>query len=699
MEAVDNLSSLVELEIPVEASMEEESDRVQWLDATHIAENREAVKETFRTIHNYLEHIYRKEKGDLKDPELQRGINAIMVLAGEAAQKLDKYTSLFKGQRGQEATSELKEYKDLQDYYHSKITKRFSKAPEKEQVFEQETAAVQESEKADVQRKSLKDLETVRRDKEYELFYIRKENGMPFFNPSLLRHVRLVGEFDETLSDPEGDDPLLKIKMLEDVEAHTAAKEILHQVAPYLDEYYKEAMHHKSRDFVISLNNAVMALMLAANPRNRITEGSGKHSLNYFIDFHTFLRSALESQDYQDLASLKIESEDAFTKSLMHLTHALCTGLFTHVGSHKAAISFIQRLIEKGEAKTKKGGQESVWNELLENDEQIRYVLKRYPSGPLLKTLDLFREGEEKKGFDPLAQENFPSQLYTLASNDLHVTALRFPAPIHQELIAKAEIAPEFRGFLRALQTELGGQKHLLFNLQDRTSWREHARCSVLEKMQNEAEFSKALTVITICKNTDFYNQSGLYQNLGESEAFISSFKDQIASGESCGFFFPSSLDRKEIEEFTQLALAMIHESFFGSQKNLSRKERLDFIEIFYQFLFMKLILMVKPDSMSFTCKDGLDVGEATAAGFFAFIKMFEGKASWTVQEKEFLLWMLYTPALLVRERPIDATRLMRMVSAMSQIDTVLAKGRKQVVGEAQKLLAFTAALEIKPAA
>ncbi len=361
---------------------------------------------------------------------------------------------------------------------------------------------------------------------------------------------------------------------------------------------------------------------------------------------------------------------------------------------------FIKHLIERGESNEKKASGPAIWNEFLQDDAKIRQILKHYPNGPLLKTLDLFRESAAHEGFDPLSQENFPSQLYTLTFKDFHLTTLRIPAPVHQEIIDKVEVAPEFRGFLRALQTQMHGQRHLLFNLQDRTSWQEHARCSVLEKMQNEAEFAKVLTVITICKNTDFYNQTGPYQMQADAAAFISSFIDQIASGEASGYFFPPSLNKQEINAFTSEALELIHKLFFSSEATLSRKQRMDFIEIFYQFLFMKLIQMVKPDSMSFTCKDAIDIGESTAAGFFAFLKMLEGKA-WGREDKEFFLWMLYSPALTIRERPIDSNRLLRIVNASSIIQTELESHRKAILEQVHKLLGQLALreIELKPAA
>src|ERR1700722_18685314 len=246
MEAVDNLSSMAELDIsasPTEIDKDLASTyhekaplaRGNWDDASHLVENREVVKETFRVIHNYLVHIYEREKGELKDPELQRGIRAIMVLAGEAAQKLDRYTSLFKDAMPNEKIVQLKEYQELQNFYLTRVVKRFSKGQEGgqrgEEPWKKEWQEAKADEPINIERTSLKDLETVRKDKEYELFYIRKQNGESYFNSNLLRHIRLVGEFDESLSNQEGEDPLLKIKLIEDHDVYVSAKEILEQVS------------------------------------------------------------------------------------------------------------------------------------------------------------------------------------------------------------------------------------------------------------------------------------------------------------------------------------------------------------------------------------------------------------------------------------------------------------------------------------
>ena len=66
----------------------------------------------------------------------------------------------------------------------------------------------------------------------------------------------------------------------------------------------------------------------------------------------------------------------------------------------------------------------------------------------------------------------------------------------------------------------------------------------------------------------------------------------------------------------------MIHTLFFGGKKMLTHRNRLDFIEIFYILLTLKLIEESSPDSMSFTCKDALDTGIVHSAELFAFLRL-----------------------------------------------------------------------------
>lgn len=673
LEAMDNLSHLAELDL-------------ERRESHAIETSPEAVKETFRVLNNYLRHLYEKQKGHLQNREVQKSIRAIMVLAGEAAQKVDKYTALFKGAHG-ESVTQLKEYQDLQQFYLTKIAKRLEASLGAEEAWQMEWGTMEEG-SLDVQRRGLRDLETIRKDRDYDLLYIRKEDGTPFFNRNLVRHIQLVGEFDQLLSTETEESPFLKTKIAHDRNLHYSARGILHAVEPYLGEFYKQALHFKDREFVSSLNKAIMALMLATNTQNLLQNAIGKNCASYYADFHLYLREALNSAEYLEMLSAPSEKLDKFTHCLLNLSHGLAAYAFLRMGSQKEASLVIERLVSKEGARLRAPHAKpiSLWTSLLNEEELLSSYLKQYPSGPLLKTLEFFRKREGQRGFDPILQGNFPKQLFTFTDGKAHVSCLRIPSPTRQEVINEAKIVQEFRGFLRSLLRAGTEEKHLLINLQDRTSWHERARCIALEGLQKEAEFANQLIIITIPKSTDFYFQADAYKDMDEAALFIDQLKQQIASGEECGFYFPPSLNKKELDAFVDKVCSLIHQHFLGNKKLLSRKNRLDFIEIFYQLLALKLIDLYTPTSVSFTCKDAIDVGPCATAGFFALLRTLHDSSAWKAEEKEFLTWMLYSDALVQRERVVDSQSLHRMVSASATVEAEMQKSRAAFLKELSAL-------------
>ena len=99
------------------------------------------------------------------------------------------------------------------------------------------------------------------------------------------------------------------------------------------------------------------------------------------------------------------------------------------------------------------------------------------------------------------AQSSALSSLYTLQSHEINSTLLSLPSPTRQKNVSEVEVVPEMEAFLEGLQVK--GQHHLLINLQDRSSWKEHARSMCLEKSQKK----DVLTVISLDRESSFYEQ------------------------------------------------------------------------------------------------------------------------------------------------------------------------------------------------
>src|ERR1700681_4833620 len=89
MEAVDNLSMLAELSMSkerekpepqefIEEQPEEHIRKRTWYEPKDLAFNLEKARGTFSILYNYLKSLYETEEQQLKDPDMQKGIQAMM---------------------------------------------------------------------------------------------------------------------------------------------------------------------------------------------------------------------------------------------------------------------------------------------------------------------------------------------------------------------------------------------------------------------------------------------------------------------------------------------------------------------------------------------------------------------------------------------------------------------------------------------
>ena len=650
LEAVDYLSNLTELD--------GSPSKKQEL-------NQKKIRDTFDALNTYLHHLYQKEREELKDLHTQLGIQAMMQLAGEAVKKVEKFTEIFKDlvQKGEE----IPEYQKLQQFYLSKIVTKLKQNKGEESLPGREIAA--HAGEIEVEKQAIRDLEDVRLDKGYELFYIHKEDGMPFFNENLARHIRLVGRFDKSLLSSEREDLLMRMTVALDRDYHESAREMLKGTCAHLTDFYSGALKHKKTALGSALNKAFMALMLASNPKNLIhNTTSGKSCLHYFIDFQRYLREALTSDEYFQTLYVELKQETPFFLHAKKLSQLLCSLLMLRVGDQEEVLELIRHLFKKEELKFS-----SFWATLTAVDEAIRQELSHYPSGPLLEALEALDGKKEGEGFDPILQKNAPFQFFSLSSESIHTTFIHLPSPTHQELIDKAQVVPEFLGYLHYLDEK----KHLLINLQDLTSWQDQARAFELEELSKETKFDKSLLLITFPKDTDFYHQQNEYGEIAESRAFKDLLKEQITSEKRCGFYFPKETGLQEkIFPF----IDFIHEHFYEKKETLDRKERQDFIEIFYFFSFLLIIEKAAPDTVSFTSKDGIDVGSTSIASFFGFARLLSTSSPWTENEKDFFLFALYKTAALVRHRALLSQRFQRSISALEYFEKILKSHREEIL-------------------
>jgi hypothetical protein len=684
LEAVDNLSSMAELnleELGVASNEEESRLHLQtshWLDLKNEEKTVSAVKDTFRVVHNYLKYVYKKEGIQLKDKEIQKGVKSIVALATEAANKVDQCVKLFKDKKN---VSDSKEFKELMDFYEHKILKRFDEVLESEEAWEEEWSG--EEDAADIQRRGLKDLESVTKDRDYELFYILKEDGSRFYNKNLLRHIRLVADFDMIIGSLSGDDPFVRIKIIQDRMAHEQAIFLKREIKSDLNHWIKQAGKYRDNYFVQIFYRSIMALLLASNPHNLLINKVGKGAISYFEDFRNYLRAVLDSIEYQQLIDNLAGEREPFFKEILHIVHKLCFFVYMNKPDYSPAFSLLTRVI----GRKKKNGMLaslSLWNQVLDDHETLHSELKKFPSGPLFKVLDILHT-DHKDAFDPYMQGDEPTFLCNLEIMKKEVGVLLSGAPIHQKQVDKASIIGEFSGALRYAK-EIK-KKFLLINLEDRTSWKEYARCHELEEFQKRAEVANCLDVVTLPKETDFYNQANEYLKLTSAVDFKKLLFEQVKSGEGCGFSIPKQYAKEATFQFMNEAIEWIHKRFFEGKEDLSRKNRLDFIEIFYNVFIIKILHLSGADYLLFASKDSVDTSALAAASFFAFIKLTTIGSDWKEEETELFMNTIFLRAFLVRERTVDVRVVSRAVSMLSVLSSELETNRTKMTKEMTSIL------------
>ncbi len=696
IEAIETLTSIADLEIEGPIAVAERHEiqlqdmpiiyrTVHWLHKKNAEKVMTVVRETFRTILHYLRRFYRSEYGKLVHHESVEGIKTIMVLVGEAAKKVDKYTRVFLG-ASTSSIKETKEFRELWGFYERKIapiavqeslTKWIREIP----LSLLEEAAKEKGKKVPSEHIFI-DLDTVKKDSEYELFFIRKENGTRFFNPRLLRNIKLVCNFEEYFQEGAKADSLKELKVFKDLLARQIAQNVVRQNWHAIDSFIKAARKVYNEEIVSLSYRAIVALMLSANQESGIKEPI-KGSSDYLIDFQRFLRTLVTSQDFQRLLAYPPKNPDGIHAKVVDLVQQICGELYSGFHVPQNASLFINELLQKGMVEQPEEWEASMLSNRMAKDyDALLHIMNHYAHVPLLLVMEALQDFEIT-GYDPLYFQNMPSCVFDLFPKGKRIALLRMPSPTTQEYINKAQVSEEFKAFLRKEPEK----KLLLFDFQDRTNLRESARVHVLEELQKKEEFAKSLCVISMTKDSDFYHQIGPYEELNQADIFIDHLLEHISS-ENAGYFYPERVKKVLFSGFSKKLAWAIHKLFFGEKNVLTRHARLDFIELFYTLIQLKIIEIVQPEMVSFSCKDAIDIAMPASCEIFLLLKLLNQRPVSEIEE-DYLKVLLYYPSINCRGRVPFPDRFSRLNNMTKALETVVEEqGAKEFHAIVQRDLA-----------
>lgn len=693
VEAVETLTSIADLELegPVAIAERHEFElqelpiiyrTVHWLHRRNAEKVMYVVRDTFRTILHYLKHFYKAEYGKLVQHESVEGIKTIMVLVGEAAKKVDKYTRIFVG-ANISSVKDSKEFRDLWAFYQRKIApiaaqESLSKWIHQLPLNVMENVAkappvIAAPQAAPSTEHFFIDLDAVKKDSEYELFLIRKEDGTRFFNPRLLRNIKLVSNFEEYFSGEGQYQSLKELRVFRDLIARQIARNVVRQNWHLIDGFLKAAKKNYNNELVSLLYRAVVAIMLSANQTAPIKE-LAKGSSGYLVDFQRFLRQLLQATDFQRIITYPPKNEEAIQHKIVELVQHMTRQLYAGFHLTPDSASLINELINKGKAE--QAVQEphvelpaqTLSNQMALDFDAVLRAMQHYSHVPLLNVIETLQD-IDINGYDPLLLQNMPTSIFDLFPKGKRLSVLRVPSPTSQEYIHKASVAEEFKAFLRSIGADTNPKEFLLINLQDRTSLREYARCNALEDLQKKDEFAKTFSVVSMTKESDFYHQIGPYQELNHADLFVDHLIEHTQS-ENSGYSYPAKVKKVLFGGFAQRLAHAIHTIFFGRKNVLSRHSRLDFIELFYNFMQLKIIEIVQPSFLSFSCKDGIDIGMTASCELFLILKLLNSRPL-SAEELDYLKVLLYSPSVCYRGRSLFIERFSRMNSLTKLIESV----------------------------
>lgn len=264
---------------------------------------------------------------------------------------------------------------------------------------------------------------------------------------------------------------------------------------------------------------------------------------------------------------------------------------------------------------------------------------------------------------------NTPTQMIRTAcvTKDVQRSCLR--------RLLRSEVVPEFKHYLKDLKAK--GECHLAVNLMKRKGHEERVRTKATENLENDPECKDGVVVVTLDKDSSFYWQKG---HFGQKSVATGAFKEQFmgrlfAKGGSKHYYWSKRLIEAQWKARCGEIIDHVQNTYFNGKTELTREERLDFIEITYVEIIKDLVQQFKPKTCNTSCKSCIDRGASTLSLLYNDFIMQKAKANEAdfsmAESVKKMLSLTFAPALLAMNRPILSCRVPRLASAVSTMAAV----------------------------
>lgn len=250
--------------------------------------------------------------------------------------------------------------------------------------------------------------------------------------------------------------------------------------------------------------------------------------------------------------------------------------------------------------------------------------------------------------FDLNYQGNLPFPLFKLEDKTL---VIRMGNVVY-DLSNQEPVAPEFRQFLTLLDKD--NKTHLYVNHMSRGK-KEQKR---LEKIHALESKYPAITVVTLDKDSKFYNQEGVFEHLYDAEAFKRTFIQRLISEE--GYIWSPNIKPLEWGNSLKEIVTNVHQHYFKLITELTIQERQEYIDIVYLEIIKELNRQYQFDSLNISCKHTIDRAATSLALLY-----YDQEAN--VDQSKFLALALSTP-IVFHNRPLHEERFYRLKSALERL-------------------------------
>lgn len=686
--AIETLSNIADLELasvlhdPSLASPPQKEtsvvvSTVRWLHQKNAERMQSIIREKLHVLLNYFERSYASDKERFANKESLRSVRTIMLLADEAAENLDRYTQLFLGVQ-QPSVKSTKEFRELCDFYSKKIarlsatetkTPKIGALPISEILAE---AGVQTPGWARqmVLTPLTLELEDIQRDIDYELLFLRKEDGSRFFTPKLIRSIKLACDIERAVDWQGKAVASPEIELLRRTSVSDGVRTILSDGYPALDVFFHYAHRAMSHQPVMDFYPSSIALLEASIQAIHHSEAPrAKSVIEYFNDFRTLLSTAMRSTEFKRLLTYPPVNEHSWEYALTHMAEVLTSSWVLGASLSTDLIRSFIGFTNEGALKAVEevGTQDGTLSQWL----NIQYTALGHLVGTTTN-ITLARMLEELETaqvyqFEPLIDGSLPHHLCEFSWADRVIPVVQLPSPTRQERIDSAVPSEAFQVALHHLVPETGSV--LIINLQDRTGWRDGARCQAIEGLQASDEIGSKVFVLTIARDGEWYRQEGTFETLSSAKRFKEILVEQIL-GETVRQPKGIDLPRESLKNL----IDVLHATIYGGRNTLTRTMRCELIDLVHIFLILRAVEETRPGCLLVCCKDGVDITGTAIGGLFSFLKFFNRRL-FSEEERDWLGTALFGLPLIERERLLFPDRYSRMINLIKVLEGAAADG------------------------